>query len=179
MRVHSLLTRKPYRDQSQVVDPMAPRKIRGREIRVPTWDEYLNFDGAHCRILYAGLQSDWVCPGCARSRYQILRWTIRFPKRPDRHEGWAAGLHRHHDHSIHKPRGPFGFVGPRFGSIVICEQCNSADGTAKRVLKLPEHFSFAPWEIGQFVRATAHGFHDVNYDLALQIFRQLQAANSL
>ena len=145
--------------------------MKAREVRVPTHQEHLNFDGAHCRKLYAGLRDDWTCPGCARTRFEILRWTLIFPKRPDKHEGWAAGLHTHHDHSGDRPRGLFGFKGPRFAPVIICEQCNSADGTAKRILKLPKSFSFAPWEIRQFVRATAHGFHEIDRTIAMALYQ--------
>jgi len=145
---------------------------RNTAFRVPTTTEYEGFDGAHCRNLYRALDPAWECPGCGRSRFQILRWTMLFPKLPSRHEGWAAGLHRHHDHANDAYR--YGrtktFVEVRFQECVVCEQCNSADGTAKRKLGLPAAFSFSPQEIRQFVRATPHGFHEVDYDRARAIF---------
>lgn len=134
-------------------------------LRVPTLDEFLAFTGAHCRNIYQALPSNWRCPGCDRSRFEVLRWTMLFPKLPSRREGWAGGFHTHHDH------GPERLAGAaRFEPTVICEQCNSADATAKRRLKLPAWFSYAPNEIRQFVRPTAHGFHEVDYDRARGLF---------
>ncbi len=152
---------------------MATQKIRSGPIRIPSHEEYEAFDGAHCKNLYAGLPPQWSCPGCGRSRYQIMRWTVIYPKRPDRHEGWAGGLHTHHDHGGDVPGRFFGGPAARFQPVVICEQCNSADGTAKRKLGLPSQFSFAPWEIRQFVEATPHGFHVIDYSKAELIYRQL------
>jgi hypothetical protein len=101
-----------------------------------------------------------------------------YPKLPTRHEGWAAGLHRHHDHANDAFR--YGrsepFVAVRFAEAVICEQCNSADGTAKRKLGLPSTFSFSPAEISQFVRPTPHGFHEINYDVARTIFQAVHGS---
>ena len=154
---------------------MAPK--RNTDLRTPTLAEYQAFDGAHCRNLYQGLAPDWACPACGRTRFQILRWTLRFPNTPGRFEGWAAGLHRHHDHANNDYRYGASSVPAqiRFADTVICEQCNSADGAAKRKLGLPAAFSFAPDEIGQFVRATPHGFHEVDYDRARAIYDVLRA----
>ena len=64
--------------------------------------------------------------------------------------GWVAALHRHHDHS----RDFRGQRGARFPQTTICDQCNAADGTAKRKLLLPKAFSFTPDEIRMFVSST-------------------------
>ena len=155
---------------------MTSNARRNQTLRIPTYEDYLSFDGAHCRSIYAALAADWTCPGCGRNTYQVLRWTMRFPKSPNRFEGWAAGYHTHHDHSTNyyryaltdRPKTP-----PRFPDTIICEQCNSADGMAKRKLKLPSAFSFSPSEIRQFVSATPHGFHQTDYAKAQAIFDQL------
>lgn len=76
--------------------------------------------------------------------------------------GWVAALHRHHDHS----EGYFRQKAGRFPETVICSSCNSADGAAKRQLKLPKNFSFSPGEIGTFVIATPHEGHAVDLDAA-------------
>jgi hypothetical protein len=134
---------------------------QNRERRIPTLEEMLTFDGAHCRKLYASLGADWRCPGCGRSKYQLKRWTMLYPHRPDRHPGWAAGMHVHHDH------GP---APQRFGATLMCEQCNSADKDAKRERDLPKEFSFSPQEIKQFVIATPHGWHVLSYPAAAQAY---------
>jgi hypothetical protein len=139
------------------------------------------FDGAHCHALWTGLSDDWRCPACRRSKFEILRWTRRRPSAlqdPLRtpYMGWLAALHEHHDHSVDNfgfdesgrflpPLGP-----PRFESVVICDHCNAADGTAKRQLGLPREWSFSPSEIGQFVTATPHAGHKLDLPKAQAIF---------
>lgn len=161
---------------------MTARKIRNLQLRVPTLEEYLSFDGAHCHGIYKTLSDDWACPGCRRSKFQILRWTMLFPKLPSRREGWAGGYHSHHDHgadevlgsALENPRSA-----PRFAREVICEQCNAADAAAKRKLALPSRFSFSPSEIRTFVRPTAHGFHEVDYEMAHRMYQQVCLSGAL
>jgi len=161
-------------DQARTrIHRVPPTNPKNRDLRTPTLEDYAAFDGAHCRNLYRSLPDDWRCPGCSRSKFEILRWTLRFPKLPSRFWGWAGGYHRHHDHSLDAVR--YGRVAPdgrssRFPETVICEQCNSADGMAKKKLALPADFSFSADEIRCFVTATPHGFHTIDYEGAQRIF---------
>lgn len=140
-----------------------------RHVRIPTYDDYRTHDGLHYRNLWREIEDAWACPGCGRSKYQIMRWTKRFPRSPTAFMGWVAALHRHHDHGVGIDyRRP-----ARFAQTVICDQCNAADGAAKRRLKLPSTFSFAPGEIARFVRATPHGKHVLDLQLALAIYNSI------
>jgi hypothetical protein len=80
--------------------------------------------------------------------------------------GWVAALHKHHDHSS----GYFGQTPSRFPQTIVCDQCNVADGVAKRRLGLPKNFSFSPKEIRFFVTATPHGKHQISYEKARLIY---------
>lgn len=151
--------------------------VRNATRRVPTPEEFLAFDGAHCKQLYRRLDASWCCPSCRRSKFELLRWTLLFPHTLTPYEGWAMGLHAHHDHradsvwingQLQRSSWP-----PRFPETVICEQCNAADASAKRKLKLPKSFSYSPVEIGSFVTATPHGWHLLNYQLAQRIFESI------
>lgn len=134
-------------------------------IRVPTHSEYEAFDGAHCRNLYRQVGPEWRCPACRRSRFQCMRWTTLFRNKPHlRHQGWAVGIHKHHDHG----------TPARFPVTPICEQCNAADGFAKRQLRLPIDWSFSPDEIGRFVIAIPHGWHVVVLNTAQRVFDEYQ-----
>lgn len=62
---------------------------------------------------------------------------------------------------------------PRFPRTVVCDQCNAADGRAKRKLGLPSDFSFSPLEIRAFVTATPHAPHVVDYEIARRIYESL------
>ena len=122
-------------------------------------------------------RSFWRCPACGRSRYEIMRWTTRYlhkndPKRETvEYEGWMAGLHEHHDHGA---AGILGRVGERFPPTVLCDQCNAADGHAKKKLKLPDDFSFSPQEVGEFVSSTPHGRHQIDLSRAFAIYEKLR-----
>lgn len=151
--------------------------LRNLTRRIPTFEEFNSFDGAHCKNIYRSLDISWRCPGCRRSKFECLRWTMRFPNSANAKEGWALGLHKHHDHRadpilIDGKYKPSAWT-PRFSEIHVCEQCNSADATAKRKLNLPKEFSFSPIEIGTFVIPTPHGWHLLNYEIAEQIFLQI------
>ncbi|HCG6973264.1 TPA: hypothetical protein NJ334_004399 [Vibrio parahaemolyticus] len=140
------------------------------DVKVPSLQDYLDHTGLHYKKLWAEVGNDWKCPACSRTKFQILRWTKRFPNKPTAFMGWVATLHRHHDYSadILHPQNA------RFSETVICGQCNSADGAVKRKLKLPKDFSFSPVEISKFVSATPHGAHKISYELAESIYHSLK-----
>jgi len=134
--------------------------------KTPTHTEYLAYDGRSCRSLWKKTKEDWKCPGCGRSKFQILRWHKK--------KGWIGGLARHHDHYMeHDNSGKWArFVDEkhkRFPETVICTECNNADGQAKRLLKLDGSFSFKPSELRQFVIPSNHGLHRLNLEKASEL----------
>lgn len=72
-----------------------------------------------------------------------------------------------------------GITTARFAPVIICEQCNSADSSAKRKLGLPASFTFSPTEIRSFIFPTAHGWHIINYNVAQDVYRKFVAARAL
>ena len=143
-------------------------------IRVPTMEEFLAYDGAHTKLLWQRMGPDWRCPSCRRNKYEILRWTTRFPKSAAPYMGWVAPLHGHHDHGSDSPGSG---IRSRFPETIICDQCNSADGAAKRKLKLPSNFSFSPMEIGRFVKPQPHGPHTIDYQLAQALYEAIRLSS--
>lgn len=143
--------------------------------RVPTDSEFGAYDGAHCRSLWNSLSPEWKCPACGRSKREIMRWTRRFVDAHGQkcalYAGWMAGVHRHHDHSTGSSSRPFS--PPRFPETVVCDQCNAADGAAKRFLCLPSDFSFSPAEIRKFVNASPHAKHSVDFEVARALYSTL------
>lgn len=137
--------------------------------KVPTYEEFCNYSGLHCYKLWAEVGDYFICPSCKRNKYQILRWTTRFPNKPNAFKDWVAILHRHHDHSQGAINSNLG----RFPETVICDQCNSSDGVVKRKLRLSKSFSFSPQEIGCFIEATNHGKHKIDYELAQNIYIEI------
>jgi hypothetical protein len=136
------------------------------DIKIPPLEIFFKYKGAHCRNLWAEVGDGWICPACGRNKFQIMRWTTRFPGKLGAFKDWIALLHRHHDHSqgfMSRNRG-------RFPETVICDQCNSSDGAVKRKFKLPSEFSFSPREIAEFISATPHGKHKIDFDRALRVY---------
>lgn len=135
-------------------------------IKVPTYEDFYSYTGLHCHRLWAEVGDAFICPSCKRNKFQILRWTTRFPNKPNAFKDWVAVLHRHHDHS----QGFMSRNSGRFPETVICDQCNSSDGVVKRKLKLPKEFSFSPEEIGCFVKANPHSKHEIDFEIAKAIY---------
>lgn len=112
--------------------------------------------------LWARVGSDWRCPICARSRIELLCL--------NRKGVWhCRHLSLHHDHGCEA-----GFA-ERFARSVICGDCNLADGLAKRRLKLPAAFSFAPDEIARFIKPSPHAAHELDLTTAAAIYAGLSA----
>lgn len=139
------------------------------ETKIPTYENYYNHDGLHYKKLWKSTSEDWTCPACGRSKFQIMKWTRRFPNKPEKLMGWVAALHRHHDHSV----GLLESGVRRFPETIICGQCNATDGVVKKKLKLPSKFSFSPLEMRSFIQATPHDSHKIDYDIALTIYKSL------
>ena len=138
--------------------------------KIPTEQDYKNYKGAHTPILWNQLNESWICPSCKRTKFQILRWSKRYTNKSNNgvylssYMGFIAPLHKHHDHSEHK----------RFNEIIICDQCNSADGIAKKYLKIQSQFSFSPREISQFIIATPHNKHKIIFEKAKLIYQNIK-----
>jgi len=135
--------------------------------QIPTDQDYENYDGGHCKILWNNRPPNWHCPGCDRNKREILRWTYRNVN-GNFFWGWIAPLATHHDHSGNN----------RFPETVICQDCNSADGAAKRKWHLPSKWSFSPSEIRQFINPTPHATHEINHQKALSIYRSISEGNN-
>lgn len=137
--------------------------------KIPTAAEIEAFTGMHCASLYRdAVRTGWRCPSCKRSPQELVRWTeIRGPtgrqRFADEHGmGFTISMSRHHCHGS-----------GRFTTTLICGDCNSADGAAKRKLGLPEDWSFSPTEIGRFVAVIPHsGLTRIDFEEALRIYER-------
>ncbi|MBF0622745.1 MAG: hypothetical protein HQL54_12540 [Magnetococcales bacterium] len=125
-------------------------------IKIPLYADYINHTGLHYHLLWKELDDTWTCPACNRTKFQILRWTKRFPNSPNPFFDWVATLTKHHDHSVSR----YGNMLPRFPETIICGQCDGSDGAVKKRLKLPKKFSFSPEEIRGFGSPHTGGVFD-------------------
>lgn len=82
--------------------------------------------------------------------------------------GFTVTLTGHHCHGV-----------GRFPKTLICGDCNSADGAAKRKLGLPVDWSFTPTEIGSFVAVSRYsGATQIDYDAAMRIYEAAHLARA-
>lgn len=144
-------------------------------IRVPTQEEYLDYDGMHCRVKWRNTSDDWTCPGCDRTKFELLRWTkykSTWALNVYGEEGWWTALSEHHDHGRAKALR----YGPTpdtisFDPEIICHQCNMVDAAFKNKFKnVHRDWSFTPKEIRSLVTATPHASHKVDYEKALNLY---------
>lgn len=135
--------------------------------KFPTASDVEKFDGLHCQKLYREtVRTGWRCPSYRRSAVELIRWSeIRGPSWRATHGdkfgmGFTISFARHHCHGE-----------GRFPETLICGDCNSADGAAKRKLRLPKTWTYSPAELARFVMAVPHsGRVKIDYDVALAIY---------
>jgi rubredoxin len=138
---------------------------------------------------------NWCCPLCKRSKIHLAR--------PNRSGVLHGHLHEHHDHIREyvrdRYRSEFGdpdaddirtgtawsFINRfmhglnRFDTIVVCQDCNVADGAAKlRLGTICNYFSFSPIEIANFVQPEPHKPHLVDDAMAASIYSAELAGHS-
>jgi hypothetical protein len=130
---------------------------------------------------------DWTCSVCRRPKREIARL--------NRHGALMGELHAHHDHmreyvsrrfhEISAERGeivadvratefikravPFACA---FDEIIICADCNAADGRAKHLVGAHPDFSFAPAEIARFVIAAPNREHAIDASRARVLWQE-------
>lgn len=85
------------------------------------------------------------------------------------YRAWLAILQRHHDHALRviDPETRSSLGASRRPSSA--NECNGADGTAKRLLRLPCDWSFSPAEIAQFITGQPHARHRVDCAAAARL----------
>lgn len=130
--------------------------------------------------------SNWRCPCCTRTKRGISRLNAR--------DELYCPIHRHHDHvaddldalrAQDSLRLETDYAGEmlaafkvymdsccRFADIFICCDCNRADAEAKRSVKAPPYFTFAPFEIAQFIGIYLNSGHDLVKETVKQIYSE-------
>lgn len=105
----------------------------------------------------------WICPACLRPKRDIFRKL--------QNDVLVAKLELHHDH-LHDFDSPAASLLLRFERTLVCQDCNSADGEAKKKLrnKIDKYFSFSPSEIREFCDIGRWRSHKVDVRKALQIW---------
>ncbi len=130
----------------------------------------------------------WCCPVCNRSKSEIVR--------KDKNNRLICRLVEHHDHMIDILGKRFNEISATliggviaddaaerfarrsssmvsaYNNIVICQDCNNADAKAKKAVGMSVHFSYSPDEISRFITPQKNSPHDVDVNIAREIWAQ-------
>ncbi|WP_246089440.1 hypothetical protein [Paraburkholderia guartelaensis] len=130
---------------------------------------------------------DWSCPACGRTKPEIVRVNSK--------GHLMCRLVEHHDHMKDLVKAEFerqckqqerviaDEFAKRFASraapmvsaydnAMICDDCNSADPTAKSAVGTHKDFSYSPQEIRRFVRPRPNMPHAIDTEAAAGIWRE-------
>jgi len=143
---------------------------------------------------WKGSPQGWLCPCCGRSKVEISRLGSKGQI--------LAKLVVHHDHMNLALRRAFHTAFEVAGTdveqaggaelvtriaaafaayteVLVCEDCNNADGDAKRALGLPSDFSFVVSHIRSFIRPVPHRPHQIDQQAALATWELAKPAFAL
>lgn len=121
---------------------------------IPTRQDYECYTGGHTPRKWILVGETWRCPSCERTKFEQLTWTKS--RRGLRTYIWLAPIVEHHDHSVDTYRQTPIARKLRFAPTLICFDCNIAEGRLKRMLKLPQNFSFSPAELNAIITGYPH-----------------------
>ena len=95
--------------------------------------------------LWDSVADDWKCPACNRLKQEVIRKVDD----PDRHTDKV-----------------------KFKEVLICDQCNHADGLVKKKFPgiIPDTFSFEPKHMGEFIISKPNKSHKINFMKALELY---------
>lgn len=140
---------------------------------------------------WASVPPDWTCPGCSRSKVDLFRLSDNGVL--------LAHLDIHHDHlsdalklrlrkdvasdwihhispMVKHIEEPIARLLARFAPVLICSDCNAADGNVKaRKIRIHRSFSFSASEIAAFITPAPNMAHGINFDAALSIYESVKA----
>lgn len=138
--------------------------------------------------LWALTPPAWTCPGCGRGKPEIVRLNV--------HGELMCILVEHHDHMEQALEQHFvehstaggtvvadelckRFVsrsGPMLAAYdrtVMCQDCNNADASAKKLVGAPRFLSFSPAEIRRFVVPSPNEEHALNEKAVQNVFDEI------
>jgi rubredoxin len=154
----------------------------------------LEASGVDMTLAWACTSIAWECPACGRTKPQIVRLNSK--------RQLMCRLVEHHDHMKDLVESEFKLAcnsqetldadeqAKRFAArasqmvsaydnAIVCDDCNGADATAKAVANTHKSFSYSPQEIRKFVRSTPNRPHEIDEDIAHQIWQENTATFEL
>jgi rubredoxin len=142
---------------------------------------------ADMTIWWSHTSQDWTCPACRRTKPEIVRLNTK--------NELICRLVEHHDHmqdllvkrfiaisvsrnevvadesAEHFAKRSASMVSS-YDNTIICDDCNTADAHAKKVVGTDKSFSYSPNEIGKFVFASPNVSHKINSKIASEIWNE-------
>jgi rubredoxin len=145
-------------------------------------------DRADMTEWWAMTPQTWICPGCDRSKPDLVRLNA--------HGELMCRLVEHHDHMGDALEDRFVFhsttrdevvatqLGKKFAArsapmvsaydnTIVCNDCNNADADAKRLVGAPRHLSFSPREIRRFINPRANEPHHIDVAVAQTVLSEI------
>lgn len=142
-------------------------------------------DGVDMTDLWIRTPQFWTCPGCGREKEQIVRLNAK--------NQLMCRLVEHHDHMKDLLLERFRNISASlkivvadekaerfakrsvsmvssYDNTVICEDCNAADGKAKKIVPTHIKYSYSSNEIRQFIYPRANQPHEINIEVANRIW---------
>lgn len=115
---------------------------------VPSQEEFAAFMPTSGGRVWNSLESGWQCPGCGRTKFELLRYLEG--------KGWFAQI------VTHKGKGA-----RRGLKAKICGDCANVQGDVKTAIPgLAGEWSFTPDEIRSIIFPTAHRKHKIDLERA-------------
>ncbi|MDP1956199.1 MAG: hypothetical protein Q8K71_17165 [Polaromonas sp.] len=143
---------------------------------------------------WIGSSQDWVCPCCKRTKFQISRVGGKgqiLAKSVVHHDHMGEALKRAF-HTAFEVAGTdveqnegqrlverIGGAFAAYEEVLVCEDCNNADTTAKKLVGSPAYFSFSLSQIARFIGPKNHQSHDVDKATAQRVWSEAMPAYEL
>lgn len=137
---------------------------------------------------WAASWTGWTCPCCKRDKRQIARMNkigVLLCRLEIHHDHLAEAIKRIYSEfefdgmgddtriQLRRAQGSLTQLIERFERVVLCIDCNLAEGRAKLLLKgiVDTDFSFSPTEIAEFIQPSPNRVHEINKKQAHAIWK--------
>lgn len=143
---------------------------------------------------WIGSAQDWFCPCCNRSKFQITRVGSKgqiLAKSVVHHDHMGDAL-KSAFHAAFEAAGTdveqnggqrlverIGGAFAAYEEVLVCEDCNNADTTAKKLVASPPYFSFSVNQIARFICPNNHQPHEVDRATAQTVWSEAKPAYGL
>lgn len=153
-----------------------------------------NASGVDMTRWWSFTPQSWKCPACGRQKKDIVRL--------NNNDQLMCRLVEHHDHMRDLLLTRFREISSSsrevvademaesfakrsaamvssYDNTIVCDDCNTADGNAKKIAGTHEDFSFSPIELSKFIKVTPNSTHKIDAGVARAIWQSNKETFSL